>query len=71
MFAAVRSVAVVRNAATVLEFNNGELIDSRDMVVRLNRAQTAGTADKIGRRTDLLVANEMNCPDIAPSPAEI
>jgi len=69
MFAEVRSVAIVGNAATVLEFGNGELIDSHDMVVRFNRAQTTGVEDKIGRRTDLLVANELNCLDIAPSPA--
>jgi Glycosyltransferase family 29 (sialyltransferase) len=70
MFADVRSVAIVGNAATILEFDNGELIDSHDMVVRFNRAQTAGIEDKIGRRTDLLVANELNCLEIAPSPAE-
>jgi hypothetical protein len=69
MFADVRSVAIVGNAATILEFDNGELIDGHDMVVRFNRAQTTGVEDKIGRRTDLLVANELNCLDIAPSPA--
>lgn len=69
MFADVRSVAIVGNAATILEFDNGELIDSHDMVVRFNRAQTTGVEDKIGRRTDLLVANELNCLAIAPSPA--
>jgi hypothetical protein len=70
MFAGARSVAIVGNAATILEFDNGELIDSHDMVVRFNRAQTTGVEDKIGRRTDLLVANELNCLEIAPSPAE-
>jgi hypothetical protein len=70
MFADVRSVAIVGNAATILEFENGALIDGHDMVVRFNRAQTAGVEHKIGRRTDLLVANEKNCLDIAPSPAE-
>jgi Glycosyltransferase family 29 (sialyltransferase) len=70
MFADVRSVAIVGNAATILEFDHGELIDSHDMVVRFNRAQTTGVEDKIGRRTDLLVANEKNCLEIAPSPAE-
>jgi hypothetical protein len=70
MFAEVRSVAIVGNAATVLEFDNGALIDSHDMVVRFNRAQTVGLEGKIGRRTDLLVANEKNCLDFAPSPAE-
>jgi hypothetical protein len=70
MFAGVRSVAVVGNAATILEFDHGGLIDSHDMVVRFNRAQTTGVEDKIGRRSDLLVANEKNCLEIAPSPAE-
>jgi Glycosyltransferase family 29 (sialyltransferase) len=70
MFAGVRSVAIVGNAATVLEFNNGELIDGYDMVVRFNRAQTTGLESKIGRRTDLLVANENNRLELAPSPAE-
>jgi hypothetical protein len=70
MFADVRSVAIVGNAATILEYENGALIDGHDMVVRFNRAQTAGIESKIGRRTDLLVANEKNCLDIAPSPAD-
>jgi Glycosyltransferase family 29 (sialyltransferase) len=70
MFAEVRSVAIVGNAATVLEFGNGELIDGHDMVVRFNRAQTTGVEGKIGRRTDLLVANELNSLQIAPSPAD-
>jgi hypothetical protein len=70
MFADVRSVAIVGNAATILEFYNGELIDSHDMVVRFNRAQMTGIENKIGRRTDLLVANEKNCLEIAPSPAD-
>jgi hypothetical protein len=70
MFAAVRSVAIVGNAATILEFDNGQLIDSHDMVVRFNRAQTTGIENKVGRRTDLLVANEKNCLEIAPSPSE-
>jgi Glycosyltransferase family 29 (sialyltransferase) len=70
MFAGVRSVAIVGNAATVLEFDNGELIDSHDMIVRFNRAQTTGLESKIGRRTDLLVANENNALALAPSPAE-
>ncbi len=70
MFAQVRSVAIVGNAATILEFDHGELIDSHDMVVRFNRAQTTGLEQKIGRRTDLLVANELNNLEMAPSPAD-
>ena len=70
MFASVRSVAIVGNAATILDYENGPLIDSHDMVVRFNRAQTTGVEAKLGRRTDLLVANETNSLDLAPSPAD-
>jgi hypothetical protein len=70
LFASARSAAVVGNAATILEYHNGPLIDGHDLVVRFNRAQTKGLEDRIGSRTDLLVANELNALDIAPSPAE-
>lgn len=70
MFASVRSLAVVGNAATILDYENGALIDNYDMVVRFNRAQVTGVEHKIGRRTDLLVANETNSLALAPSPAD-
>jgi|APTNR8051073442_1049403.scaffolds.fasta_scaffold00732_13 hypothetical protein len=70
MFADARSVAIVGNAATVLEFSNGPHIDGHDIVVRFNRAQVGGVEDKLGRRTDILVANENNSLAIAPSPAD-
>jgi len=69
-FAGVHSVALVGNAATILEQNNGALIDSHDLVIRFNRAHVAGLEGKIGRRTDILVANAANSLQKAPSPAE-
>ena len=68
-FGHVRSLAVVGNSPVILEHDNGALIDSFDMVVRFNRAQTTDLEAKIGRRTDVLVANEKNCLDWGPSPA--
>jgi Glycosyltransferase family 29 (sialyltransferase) len=69
-WAGVRSVAMVGNAATILQREHGALIDSHDLVVRFNRAHVEGTEDKIGSRTDLLVANAANSLAKAPSPAE-
>jgi hypothetical protein len=68
--AKVRSVAMVGNAATILERQDGALIDSHDLVIRFNRAHVAGIEDKIGSRTDLLVANAANSLEKAPSPAD-
>jgi hypothetical protein len=69
-WAAVRSVALVGNAATILEHENGALIDSHDLVIRFNRAHVAGLEAKIGSRTDILVANATNSLQRAPSPAD-
>ena len=69
-WAGVRSVALVGNAATILEHDNGMLIDSHDLVIRFNRAHVAGLEDKIGSRTDILVANVANSLQKAPSPAD-
>jgi hypothetical protein len=69
-WAGARSVALVGNAATILEQNNGALIDSHDLVIRFNRAHVAGLEDKIGSRTDILVANAANTLQKAPSPAD-
>ena len=68
-WAQVRSVAIVGNAATILEWDNGALIDSYDLVIRFNRAHVAGIETKVGRRTDILVANAANSLQKAPSPA--
>lgn len=69
-WAGVRSVALVGNAATILEHDHGALIDSHDLVIRFNRAHVAGLEAKIGSRTDILVANAANSLQKAPSPAD-
>jgi Glycosyltransferase family 29 (sialyltransferase) len=71
MFLAARSMAVVGNAESVLQWQSGELIDGHDLVVRFNRAYTEGIEDRVGRRTDILVANRTYSLRKAPSPAEI
>ena len=70
MFAGARSFAIVGNAPTILDYENGDLIDSYDVVVRFNRATTEGLEAKIGGRTDVLVVNVSNSRAMAPSPSE-
>lgn len=70
LFAEARSFAVVGNAPTILDYDNGAKIDSHDVVVRFNRATTDGLEAKIGGRTDILVVNASNTKAMAPSPAE-
>jgi Glycosyltransferase family 29 (sialyltransferase) len=70
MFHDARSYAIVGNAPTILENDNGAKIDSHDVVVRFNRATTASVENKIGSRTDILVVNASNSRAMAPSPAE-
>jgi hypothetical protein len=65
-----RSIALVGNAATILEWDNGALIDSYDVVIRFNRAYVAGIEAKVGSRTDILVANARNSLERGPSPAD-
>jgi Glycosyltransferase family 29 (sialyltransferase) len=69
MFAGARSMAFVGNAETILEHASGERIDACDVVVRFNRAHVAGIEGKVGRRTDILVANRNYNLRKAPSPA--
>ncbi|MBI1903226.1 MAG: glycosyltransferase family 29 protein [Planctomycetia bacterium] len=69
MFADARSFAVVGNAPTILEYENGKKIDSHDVVVRFNRATTTGLESKIGSRTDILVVNASNSRAMAPPPS--
>jgi hypothetical protein len=69
MFRHARSMAVVGNAESVLQWQSGELIDGHDLVVRFNRAYTEGIEDRVGRRTDILVANRTYSLRKAPSPA--
>lgn len=70
MFADARSFAVVGNAPTILDYENGEKIDSYDVVVRFNRATTDGMESKIGHRTEILVTNASNSRKMAPPPSE-
>jgi Glycosyltransferase family 29 (sialyltransferase) len=70
MFAGARSMAVIGNADTILDYENGARIDSYDIVVRFNRAYVDGVEGKVGRRTDILVANRMFSLRKTASPAE-
>ncbi|MFZ1430755.1 MAG: glycosyltransferase family 29 protein [Geminicoccaceae bacterium] len=69
MFADARSIALVGNADTILDYASGERIDGCDIVVRFNRAHVDGIEDKVGRRTDILVANRNYNLKKAPAPA--
>lgn len=71
LFRHVRSVAVVGNAPCILEYSNGAAIDSHDLVVRFNRARTAGMEEAIGRRTDVLFVNASNSLQKAPPPEQL
>jgi hypothetical protein len=71
LFPSVRSLAVIGNAPSILEWHNGEKIDSADLVVRFNRARTAGLEPKIGSRTDILFVNASNSLEKAPPPQEL
>jgi hypothetical protein len=71
MFRDARSMALVGNAETILDYENGARIDAHDLVVRFNRAFVAGIEDKVGRRTDILVANPTYSLDKAPAPATV
>jgi hypothetical protein len=71
LFRDTRSLAVVGNAPSILEWDNGGKIDAADLVVRFNRARTAGLEDKIGGRTDVLFVNAANSLTKAPPPDEL
>ena len=60
---------IKRNADTILDHASGERIDGCDIVVRFNRAHVDGIEAKVGRRTDILVANRNYNLKKAPSPA--
>jgi hypothetical protein len=70
MFAGAESMAVVGNADTVLDYESGSLIDACDLVVRFNKAHVTGIESKVGRRTDILVANRRYSLERAPPPGE-
>jgi hypothetical protein len=69
MFESARSFAVIGNAGTVLDHENGARIDACDVVVRFNCAYTAGIEAKVGSRTDILCANIGKSLAECPSPA--
>lgn len=71
LFASIRSMAIVGNSQSILNWDNGELIDSYDMVVRFNQARTQGLEQKVGSRTDVLVANEANSVRKSPPPGDV
>jgi len=68
LFAGAESMAIVGSASSVLQWKNGEFIDSHDIVVRFNRTVVDGMEESIGARTDIIVANDSNSLEKAPSP---
>ena len=70
MFSSAKSMAIVGSSPSVEQWDNGEYIDSHDIVVRFNRATTEGFERHVGSRTDIVVANEANNLSKAPSPAD-
>ena len=66
-----RSVAIVGNAPCILDWKNGARIDAADLVVRFNRARTAGMEEAIGSRTDVLFVNSANSLAKAPPPDKL
>jgi len=71
LFRGAKSVAIVGNAPCILDWKNGAAIDGSDLVVRFNRARTAGMEEAIGSRTDVLFVNASNSLAKAPPPDEL
>lgn len=71
LFRDARSLAIVGNAPCILDWKNGATIDGADLIVRFNRARTAGMEDAIGSRTDVLFVNASNSLAKAPPPDEL
>lgn len=71
LFRHIQSVAVVGNAPSILDHKNGATIDSHDLIVRFNRARTAGMEEAIGSRTDVLFVNASNSLQKAPPPDQL
>ncbi len=71
LFRSTRSLAIVGNAPCILDWENGAAIDACDLVVRFNRARTAGHETRIGSRTDVLFVNASNSLSKAPPPTEL
>lgn len=71
MFRGARSLALVGNSDTILEHASGARIDGCDVVVRFNKAYVEGIEDKVGSRTDILVANRTYSLAKAPPAATL
>lgn len=52
-----RSCAVVGNSGILLQKTHGPLIDSHEMVIRLNNARTGGFQNSVGSKTTLAFVN--------------
>lgn len=70
MFSNAKSAAFIGNSSSILNWENGNMIDSYDLVIRFNRAYTKGVEQKIGSKTNILISNNRNCLDLAPPPLE-
>jgi hypothetical protein len=71
LFPSTRNLAVIGNSPSILQWDNGQKIDSAELIVRFNRARTAGLESKIGSRTDVLFVNASNSLEKAPPPREL
>lgn len=56
-------VVVVGNAASTLSKTNGKLIDSFDVVVRMNKYKTFSYEDYVGSKTDIYCSKWLNMKD--------
>ena len=50
-----KKVAMVCNGPCILERNDGELIDSMDVVIRFNQGYPEGREQHVGKRTDVVM----------------
>lgn len=66
----VRSISIVGNSDSLLQWENGPRIDASDLVIRFNLARVKGFEKHVGTRTDLLVTNETHSLASSPSPIE-
>lgn len=51
------TIALVGNAGYLAETQQGEFIDSHDIVIRMNNFRTSGFEPCVGRRTDVFLTN--------------
>ena len=53
-------IIVVGNAASLLKEKNGNLIDSFDIVIRLNKFVTEGYEEYVGKKTNIYCSKWFN-----------